>query len=103
MTPSAGSAERLRRRCHVALDGEHAEKRRHFRLAQLERMALAMKADEPAGPVPVRLLRSPAVVPRPDLLAKALDQTFLLSIRRRTALQRRIRSLTHLASANNPR
>jgi hypothetical protein len=41
-------------------------------------VAHAVKADEPANPVPVGLLRAAAVVPRADRVAYPIDQAPLI-------------------------
>src|SRR2546425_9608894 len=73
----------LRRRCDVPVGREPAEKRRYFRRAHLCRMALPMEEDVVADPVPVSLLRPPAVMPLSDRFPEALHEFLWLFVRRR--------------------
>jgi hypothetical protein len=50
------------------------EKRRHFRLAEHLRMALAIEEDEAPDPVHIGFLGAPTVVPHPNRLMHALEQ-----------------------------
>ena len=65
----------LRRRSDLAVRGKMIEKRRHFRFAEHLGMALAIEEDEAPDPVHVGLLRAPTVVPNPNRLMHALEQS----------------------------
>jgi len=56
----------LGRGCHPPVAGEMVEKRRDLRLAQIERMTLAVKKDEALDPVNVAFLSAGAEVLAPD-------------------------------------
>jgi len=93
----------LRRRRDVTLGGEPAQERRHLRRTHLARVALAVEEDEPADPVPVRLLGAPTVMQRTHHFPKPLAQPFCPTVRRQIRFGRRIRFLTHFAPAITPR
>src|SRR3989441_3280586 len=90
----------LRRRGDIALGREPAEERRHLRRTHLRRMTLAVKVDEVADPVPVRLLRAAAVASRADRAPQPIDQAFLPVVRRNARILRRFRAIAHLRSDN---
>src|SRR5581483_553637 len=92
----------LRRRGDVALGREPVEERGHLRRAHLRRMPPTMEPDEPADPVPVRLLGAHAVMARADRLAEASDQPLLPGVRRFFRTVSRIRLLSHFSLDNKP-
>ena len=64
----------LRRSRHTAGHRELRQKRFHLRPAHLARVALAVKENEPADPVQVRILRPQAVVLHADPFANLVEQ-----------------------------
>src|SRR5437899_6064274 len=90
----------LRRGGDIALGREPAEERRHLRRAHLRRMTLAVKVDEVADAVPVRLLRAAAVASRADRAPQPIDQAFLPAVRRNARIPSRFRAIAHPRSDN---
>src|SRR5438067_10606639 len=63
----------LRRRAYSA-SRQTGDKCRDFRLAELARMALAMKDNEPPNPCHVRGLSPPAVMPQANCLTHLIEE-----------------------------
>src|SRR5438132_8521494 len=63
-------------------------------------MTLAVKVEEVADPVPVRLLRAAAVASRADRAAQPIDQAFLPAVRRNARIPSRFRAIAHPRSDN---
>src|SRR6185312_9450578 len=86
----------LRRSRDVALRREPAQERRHLGRAHRRGMALAMEAHEVPDPVPIRLLRAQAVMPRTDLLAHPLDEPFCPFVRPRIRFRSPLSTLSRI-------
>src|SRR5438094_5303783 len=63
-------------------------------------MTFAVKVDEVADPVPVRLLRAAAVASRADRAPQPIDQPFLPAVRRNAGIPSRFRAIAHPRSDN---
>src|SRR5437016_3175052 len=63
-------------------------------------MTFAVKVDEVADPVPVRLLRAAAVASRADRAPQPIDQAFLPAVRRNAGIPSRFRAIAHPRSDN---
>src|SRR2546426_9669380 len=63
-------------------------------------MTFAVKVDEVADPVPVRLLRAAAVASRADRAPQPIDQAFLPAVRRSAGIPSRFRAIAHPRSDN---
>src|SRR5437667_10241109 len=63
-------------------------------------MTFAVKVDEVADPVPVRLLRAAAVASRADRAPQPIDQAFLPAVQRNAGIPSRFRAIAYPRSDN---
>jgi hypothetical protein len=64
----------LRRRRHLAVNGQRRQELFEFRRAHLFWVAVVVKPDEPANPVQIRLFGPIAHVPRPDAIPDLIQK-----------------------------